>query len=138
MCLTLPLTVTAQVIDIPDPKLRTKIEETLGKVSGAIITVDEMAGLTRLEARNANISDLTGLEFATNLTELYLGDKYVEGQGHINNNSVKDLSPLAELTKLTRLVLNQNNIRDISPLAELTNLTWLDIGGNHLSNLSPA
>ena len=135
--LTLPLTATAQVVDIPDPNLRAAIETALGKASGDPITADEMAALTRLEAPNANISDLTGLEAATNLTTLNLGDTHVEGEGWINSNSIKDLSPLAKLTDLTWLNLSQNNISDLSPLAELTNLTWLDIGGNNLSNISP-
>ena len=137
MYLTLPPTATAQVIDIPDPNLRAAIENALGKPVGAPITVDQMAALTRLEAPNANISDLTGLEHATNLTDLFLGDTHVEGEGWINSNSIKDLSPLAGLTNLTWLNLSQNNITDLSPLAELTNLTWLDIGGNSLSNISP-
>ena len=60
----------------------------------------------------------------------------MEGEGWINSNSIKDLSPLEGLTNLTWLNLSQNNITDLSPLAELTNLTWLDIGGNNLSNIS--
>ena len=135
--LTLPLTVTAQVINIPDPNLRAAIENALGKPAGAPITADDMATLTELEAQNANISNLTGLEHATNLTGLWLGDREVAGEGWINSNSIKDLSPLAGLTNLTWLNLSQNNITDLSPLAELTNLTWLDIGSNNLSNISP-
>ena len=137
MCLVFPLAATAQVVSIPDANLRTAIENALGKPVGVSITVDEMAQLTHLEAPNANISDLTGLEHATNLTGLWLGDKEVEGKGWINSNSIKDLSPLGKLTDLTWLNLSQNNITDLSPLAELTNLTWLDIGGNNLSNISP-
>ena len=135
--LTLPLTAMAQVVDIPDSNLRAAIEEALGKASGATITTADMARLRHFDARNANISNLTGLEAATNLTSLSLGDKHVEGQGWINSNSIKDLSPLAELSNLTSLNLSQNNISDLSPLAELSNLTWLDVGGNNLSNLSP-
>ena len=137
MYLTLPLFATAQVVDIPDSNLRAAIENALGKPAGAPITVDQMAALTRLEAPNANISDLTGLEHATNLTDLFLGDTHVEGEGWINSNSIKDLSPLAGLTNLTWLNLSQNNITDLLPLAELTNLIWLDIGGNNLSNILP-
>ena len=37
-----------------------------------------MASLTRLEAPNKNISDLTGLEFAINLTRLNLGTESVD------------------------------------------------------------
>ena len=137
ICLILPLAATAQVVNTPDPNLRAAIENALGKPAGAPITVDQMAALTRLEAPNANISDLTGLEHATNLTDLFLGDTHVEGEGWINSNSIKDLSPLAGLTNLTWLNLSQNNITALSPLAGLTNLTWLDIGGNNLSNISP-
>ena len=50
-------------IDIPDANLRAVIEDSLSKASGAPITRDEMATLTRLRARNANIRDLTGLGF---------------------------------------------------------------------------
>ena len=77
MSLTLPLTVTAQVIDIPDSNLRAEIEKALGKASGATITAADMPNLTHLEARNTNITDLTGLESATNLTELNLGGEFV-------------------------------------------------------------
>ena len=63
----------AVVVDIPDPNLRAAIEINLGKAEGDPIASVEMENLTVLEARNANISDLTGLEFATNLTNLDLG-----------------------------------------------------------------
>ena len=128
---------TAVVVDIPDANLRADIENELGVASGTQIFSSDMETLTRIEARNANISDLTGLEHATNLTWLWLGDREVAGKGWVNSNSIKDLSPLAGLTNLTWLNLSQNNITDISPLVELTNLTWLDIGGNNLSNISP-
>ena len=135
--LMLALNATAQVVEVPDPNLRAAIENALGKPAGPPITVDQMAALTRLKAKNANISDLTGLEHATNLTDLFLGDTHVEGAGWINTNSIKDLSPLAGLTNLIWLSLNQNNITDLSPLAGLTNLIWLDVGGNNVSDLSP-
>ncbi|MCE2433666.1 MAG: hypothetical protein J4F29_12215 [Candidatus Latescibacteria bacterium] len=66
-------------VDIPDAKLRAVIEDSLGKASGAPITRAEMATLTRLRARNANIRDLTGLEFATRLTFMDFGDEIVLG-----------------------------------------------------------
>ena len=49
--LTLSLTATAQVVDIPDPNLRAAIENALGVPTGASITVDKMATLTQLEAK---------------------------------------------------------------------------------------
>ena len=88
-----------------------------------------MGRLTELVARNLNITDLTGLEHATNLTNLDLGTEYVEGH-EVNSNSVSDLSPLVGLINLTWLRLRNNSISDLSPLARLTNLTELNLGSN--------
>ena len=114
-------------VDIPDSNLRAKIEEALGKASGATITTADMANLTTLyDAENANITNLTGLETATNLTSL-----------EIWGNSISDISPLANLTHLTHLWLSGNTISDLSPLANLTNLTHLFFGDNRISDISP-
>ena len=126
MFLTLPLAATAQVVDIPDPNLRAVIENALGKVSGATITTADMATLTRLDANEASISDLIGLEHATNLRDL-----------HLWSNSVSDLSSLAGLTKLTGLYLGGSSASDLSPLVGLTNLESLFLDANGISNLSP-
>ena len=61
-------------VHIPDPNLRAAIEQALGKTSGATITEADMLKLTELRAAERGVQDLTGLEFATNLTELnFLG-----------------------------------------------------------------
>ena len=120
-------------VNIPDPNLRAKIEDALGKASGATITTADMANLTELTAPNANISDLTGLEHATNLRVLDLGDR----GDLVNSNSVSDLSPLTGLTKLNWLFLGVNRISDISALVGLTNLTRLNLRSNNISDLSP-
>ena len=123
-------------VHIPNTNLRTAIETARGKAEGDSITPSEIATLTRLDAQNANISDLTGLEFATNLTSLNLGHVYVRGRP-INSNSISNILPLAGLTYLTELRLGFNLIADISALAGLTNLTWLDLTGNSVSNIAP-
>ena len=116
-------------VDIPDPYLRAAIEEALDKAPGTPIAPAEMATLPHLDARNANITDLTGLEHATNLTELYLGAEWVEAERNWKtSNSVSNLSPLSGLTNLTRLDLRGNSISDLSPLTGLINLTWLELG----------
>ena len=135
ICLIFSLPVTAQVVNIPDPNLRAAIEAELGKASGAPITVDEMATLTGFAARDANISDLTGLEHATNLRSLGL-DGEIVGDTRSNSNSVSDLSPLVGLTNLTELWIGDNSILDLSPLMGLTNLTWLTLENNLVSDIS--
>ena len=132
--LSIPLTATAQVV-IPDAGLRAAIEKTLDKASGATITTSDMAKLTGLEAINANITDLTGLEHATNLTALFLSAERV-GNEWQNSNAVSDLSPLSGLTNLTRLTINFDTLTDISPLSGLTNLTELYLWDNSITDIS--
>ena len=115
----------ANVARLPDPNLRRVIWPRLGKGYGDPITTSDMANLTRLDASEYNIIDLTGLEHAINLTELDL-----------NRNSISDISPLAGLTNLRRLHLDRNLISDISSLAELTNLRWLYLDRNSISDIS--
>ena len=102
----LPLEVIGEVavpVTIPDANLRAKIESALGKTSGDPISAAEMATLTALSAQDAAISDLTGLETATNLTELQLWD-----------NNIAAIAAVAGLTNLTKLYLWGNAITDIS------------------------
>ena len=124
-------------VSIPDANLRAVIEDSLDKASGAPISRAEMVNLTRLVAQNKGIRDLTGLEYAVNLTWLDLGEEQVSSSSVANRNSFSDLSPLANLTRLTWLNLAYNdNISDLSSLSGLTNLTELYLTGQ-LSDLSP-
>ena len=147
ICLTLPPPVTAQIVNIPDANLRTAIEKALGKASGATITADEMATLPRLDAREAGISDLTGLEGATNLTKLDLGENAIRNisvlagltnliELSLDFNNITDISVLSGLTKLTELALGYNAITGHSILSGLTNLTSLDLRSTNTSDLS--
>ncbi len=130
-------------VTIPDAHLRAVIEDRLGKASGAPITRNDLATLTDLKASHENIRDLTGLEFATNLTSLTLGDRIYS----VYRNSISDLTPLSGLTSLTYLNLSSNKISDISALSNLTSLTELYLGfgdgvgrlgkSNTVSDLSP-
>ena len=113
-------------VTIPDENLRAAIEIALRKAGGASITRAEMASLTRLEASDSDIRDLTGLEFATGLTSLILAD-----------NIISDLTPLSGLTNLTSLILADNIISDLTPLSGLTNLTLLILSGNFFLDISP-
>ena len=113
-------------IDIPDPNLRAAIATALGRPQSASIIRGAMATLTELNASDASISNLTGVEFATKLTSLELGD-----------NNISNISVVAGLTNLTYLNLWGNNISDISVVAGLTNLTRLYLGDNNITDISP-
>ena len=115
---TSPMRTSALRLRLPSAKRR-----------GAPITVADMETLTAgFRARDANISNLTGLEHATNLT-------WVD---FINNN-ISDLSPLSGLTNLTTLNLDNNNISDLSPLVSNTGLgagVLVDVEGNPINAAS--
>ncbi len=121
-------------VAIQDPNLRAAIAEALGKGYSRIvsITLEELATLTHLDAKNdnesqnENISNLTGLEFAINLSYL-----------HIAGNSVSDLTPIKGLTELSFLDAQDNLISDITPLKGLTNLRGLILNRNLINDLSP-
>ena len=76
-------------VNIPDASLRAVIADSLGKARDAPITSAEMTTLTELRAHDADIKDLTGLQFATNLESLWL-----------TYNPLSDLSPICDLTSL--------------------------------------
>ena len=134
-------------VNIPDPNLRTAIATTLGKLPSDPILQGSMAHLTSLEAWEADIIHLTGLEGATNLTKLDLGLNSISDISAVSGltkltelilwgNNVSDISAVSGLTKLTRLFLDNNNISDISAVSGLTKLTGLFLGGNNVSDIS--
>ena len=148
MCLLIPLTATAQTVNIPDANLRAAVEKALGKTRGAAITAPDMSELTRLVAPNASINNLAGLEFATNLTELSLSGNSISDISvlsgltnltllGLDNNSISELSALSGLTNLVGLALNDNSISELPALSGLTNLIGLDLSGNTVSNITP-
>ena len=115
----------AQTAHIPDLHLLTVIERSLGKTQGQVISVADMQTLTVLHANDFSITHLTGLEHATNLTELDL-----------SGNNIRDISALGNLTQLTALILYSNRIKDITPLGDLTQLGGLSIAGNDIADIS--
>ncbi|MBT9132591.1 MAG: Internalin-A [Firmicutes bacterium] len=117
---------TDQVITFPDSNLEAAVREALGIAPDVDIYRSDLETLTGLEASERGISDLTGLEYAVNLTWL-----------NLRRNLIEDISPLANLTNLSDLYLGENYITDISPLANLTNLTELRLEGNQITDISP-
>ncbi len=113
----------AQLVDIPDSNLRAAVRDAL---NGAPITQATMRRLTKLDAVDQGIVDLTGLEHATNLTEL-----------HIFGNPLAELTPIAKLKRLTYLDIAACSISDISPLSKLARLTHLNARYNQIIDITP-
>ena len=128
MCL-FPLLQTApayadMVVTFPDANLEAAVRATLAKPVGDINQSD-LNVFSSFFAVSEGITNLSGMEYWTNLTTTYLAD-----------NNISDLSYLSGLTNLTSLSLDENLITNISPLAGLTNLMYLDLGENNISNIS--
>ncbi|MDP4146186.1 MAG: leucine-rich repeat domain-containing protein [Bacillota bacterium] len=109
----------ATVISFPDSNLANALSLIIGKPSNAI-TDDDMRSLTgSLALGEKNIVDLTGIQYATNITRLEL-----------YSNKITNITPLASLTKLTELEIGGNPINDLSPLGNLVNLNYLVLPTN--------
>ena len=148
--------VSAANVNIPDARLRSAINAALGenRAATAAVTEAEMKTLTSL---STGLSNLTGLEKATNLTSLDLIGNFsdisaLSGLTNLTTLTLRcwslvynhgipiavlsDISALSGLTKLTTLNLSDNNISDISALSGLTKLTTLNLSDNNISDIS--
>jgi len=113
------------VVVFPDANLEAAVREALS-IPTAPITDADMLTLSTLVANDANISDLTGLEYALNLSILSLRE-----------NNISDLTPIQNLTALSYLFVDNNYIlTSIQPIANLRNLLYLGFGNNAVTDIS--
>ena len=135
-------------IEIPDPNLERAIRETLGLPSHLPITQQVMLLLYRLSAADAQIENLTGLEYAHNLEDLTIRDNPISDLTpiaglnrleylNLSGIPIEDLTFLKDLTQLRGLHLYACKITDITPLANLTRLVVLTLEANRITDLSP-
>ena len=103
--------------EVPDVRLR----EALAL---ALAPADTFATLEDLDASALGIEDLTGLEGATELRDLFL-----------DRNRITDIAPLSALRYLATLTLAYNMVEDLSPLAAMEYLQNLALDGNSLRDL---
>jgi Leucine-rich repeat (LRR) protein len=106
----------------PDNDLEEAIREAIEKPEGDILPI-ELEGLTSLQASEKGITDLTGLEYCTNLADLNLWD-----------NHIRDISAMDSLKNLTHLNVGHNQIKDVSPLNSMHNLIHLSLHENQISD----
>ncbi len=147
-------------VTIPDATLAAAIRAYTRLPPNADITTDTMVRLTRLfRISDDLITDITGLEHATNLISLSLShpnslsshpDEITDfsalsglrelrslGLARLGISDLSDLSVLSTSTKLQTLYLQNNAIKDISVLAGLTNLEILELWNNNINNITP-
>lgn len=126
--------VQAQPVTFPDTQLQAAVVQQLqaqGVYSGLPVTQAQMLLLTNLPAANFGIQDTAGLQFATNLTALFL-----------NGNPITSYDGITNLTLLTNLDIGLDNgvnpVTNVNFLANLTNLQGISLyGDSGVSNFAP-
>lgn len=113
------------VIVFSDDYFKNNVIAEVGLTTDEVLNTD-VCGITNFDFRRKGISDISGIQYMTNLTRFSL-----------QFNLIRDISPLSGLTKLTNINLWHNYISDISPLSDLTNLTRINVQSNKISDLSP-
>ena len=88
--------------------------------------IGSLPKLKRLILSNCGLTTASGLETAVGLEYLDL-----------SQNTIRDLSPLANMTQLQDLYLNHNAINDLTQIAGLNKLARLDVSYNLLETLNP-
>ena len=132
----------------PDEGLRDVVVAALDGGDREVVTLADLAALTELDARGAEVTNLWGLEYAARLARLDLGGSAVSDLRPLaglpalvslglDRTGLADLWPLAGLAGLTELSLRGNAIADLRPLAALTRLEQLDLGDNRIADLRP-
>ena len=117
---------------MPDKTLQTWIASAL-KMNVSQVTKNDMLNLpTRLGLSYIGTANLTGLEYAKNVTMLELRG------ASIDNQSLEVISKLPALTYLDiSNYSNQGQLTTLEPLKNLTQLEFLNIIGNQIFDLSP-
>ncbi len=116
----------AAIATFEDANLAAAVADALSVDGEDDLTCGLVSGLTDLEAQDAKIESLAGVQNLTSLTAL---DLWV--------NSITDISALSGLTRLDSIYLNRNSIADIRALTGLTSLTYLHLGKNSITDIGP-
>ena len=110
-----------ETVTFPDENLEAAIRDALGKPVGEEIMTAELTNLTTLSVPFSDITNLSGLEYCTNLTELTL-----------HGNQISDISPLLENSGLgegDEVYLEDNNLDLWEGSDNMENIKALEDGG---------
>jgi len=134
------------VVNFPDIHLDSVIRVIINKPTGEIHR-SELFPVVFIDANDAGISDLSGIEYCINLETMFVSGNSITSLAPLAGltkmrgiqavrNTIVDISPLAGLTNLEQLLLSDNQITDISAMANLSRLTHVDIENNDISSIA--
>ncbi|WP_169084149.1 leucine-rich repeat domain-containing protein [Paenibacillus sp. PL91] len=107
-----------------DKLLEDSLKGIVKKENGESLTAEDLQKLTVVDLSNKGISDLSGLEHASNLTHL-----------NLSNNKISDVSPLQQMTSMRGLNLSGNSIASIQGLAAMKDMVELLVSSNQITSL---
>ena len=138
---------SAPTVNIPDANLRAAIEAKLGKEKNDPITEAEIRSFRTLSANDAEISNLSGLEYATRLLILSLKDNEISSLSplsglqlrvvYLSGNDITSISALSRMIQIDTLYLDNNRITSLSSLPNLGRASSLSFQDNRITDISP-
>lgn len=137
---------TDYAIDWKDENLKAAMQKET-EIRDREIMLSDVYGITELNLRGNDISDISALSVMENLVSLNLGDndisdisvleKLTKLQGlNLDNNEIEDISPLSGLYHLVSFSAEENRIVDISPLSGLSNLNSISMRNNQIEDIT--
>lgn len=143
-----PGIVKAEASLIPDTNLEAAIRMELS-LPQKPLEKDDLLRLKSLYPKDPSqkVNSLEGLQYATNLTSLFLPQHGIKGLEPLQNlsklnflalngNQIISIEPLGNHINMERLVLNGNQIESLKPLSNLNKLTDLLISNNRITDIS--
>jgi Leucine-rich repeat (LRR) protein len=139
-------------VEIEDAGLWALLFESLPEppeeLSDKAVWGPDLLALPGLNARDAEIESLEGLQCAHGLTTLGLGGNAIVDleplrrmaglrELELSGNAIADVEPLGALPRLEKLGLSDNSVTDASPLSNLPALTHVDLSGNGIADVGP-
>ncbi|MCR3921266.1 MAG: leucine-rich repeat domain-containing protein [Firmicutes bacterium] len=114
------------IVTFDCPELERLVRAELDKETGDILSTD-MLQLYYVRANGDNVSSLSGLEYAKNLSDF----------GILRNDiDLDSLDPISNLTSLTRINLSYTNVANPVALGKLDKVTYFALIDTNISDIS--
>lgn len=113
-------------INIPDENFKKVLLEKYDIDEDKRITKNDMMNIEYIDISYSNISNIQGMEYATNLKQL-----------NAAHNNISDLNPIKDLRNLGYIKFEHNRIKDISPLKNFTNMEIRSFSNNFIEDITP-
>ncbi|ENZ6560316.1 leucine-rich repeat domain-containing protein, partial [Enterococcus faecium] len=125
------------IVEIPDPVLFEALKNVTERPFADKLTKADLEKITKLDISDnkgitgalvkEQIYDLTGLEYATNLSEISIN----------NQKNLQNINTLRNLPNLTTIYAQSTSISDLSAVEDMPALSLLSLSGTPIADFSP-